>query len=116
LARASGIPARFYYGFYVPEKQVGNPVAHCWAEFYSTEEKKWYPIDASEADKNPEKKDYFFGNFDRNRVAFTCGRDIILTPRQKGEALNFLIHPYIEVDGIPLEKVETEYTFSECPD
>lgn len=33
---------------------------HCWAEFYLPET-GWIPIDASEAFKHSDKKDFFFG-------------------------------------------------------
>ena len=32
------------------------------------------------------------------------GRDLVLKPRQSGEPVNFLIYPYVEVDGKPLRK------------
>jgi len=35
-------------------------------------------VDASEAWKHPDKKDYFFGAHDDNRLQFTVGRDIRL--------------------------------------
>ena len=78
------------------------PGYHCWAEFYAGGE--WVPIDASEAWKNPARHEYYFGHLDAARVAFTMGRDLALTPRQQGEPLNYLIYPYVEVDGKPLPK------------
>jgi len=47
-------------GFPIPdngEGQVGG--YHCWADYY-VEGEGWYPIDISEADKAPEKRDYYF--------------------------------------------------------
>jgi len=73
---------------------------HCWAEFY-VRDLGWVPVDASEAAKDPKRRDYFFGAHDENRVEFTRGRDLTLTPKQKGEALNYFIYPYAEVDGRP---------------
>jgi transglutaminase-like putative cysteine protease len=103
LARSRGIPARFTIGFPIGKAQSGQvPGYHCWAEFYAGGE--WVPIDASEAWKNPARHDYYFGHLDAARVAFTMGRDLTLTPHQQGEPLNYLIYPYVEVDGKPLPK------------
>jgi len=49
------------------------------------------PVDASEASKNPAKRDYFFGAVDTVRVMFTYGRDIRLSSQQKGEPLKYFI-------------------------
>jgi transglutaminase-like putative cysteine protease len=103
LARSRGIPARFTIGFPIGKAKSGEiPGYHCWAEFYSGGE--WVPVDASEAWKNPARHAYYFGRLDAARVAFTMGRDLKLTPRQQGEPLNYLIYPYVEVDGKPLAK------------
>src|SRR5258707_8239461 len=89
MMRAAGIPARFEIGFPLPSDQHagGIPGYQCWAEFY-VERYGWVPVDASEAWKHPEKKDYFFGAHDDNRVQFTIGRDIRLDPAQQGEPIN----------------------------
>ena len=106
LARAVGIPAKFAIGFPIPlergEGEIGG--YHCWAEFYLAGY-GWVPVDASEAWKNPDKRDYFFGAHDENRVQFTVGRDIVLNPRQAGEPLNYFIYPYVEVNGKPFADV-----------
>jgi transglutaminase-like putative cysteine protease len=83
--RCSGIPARFEIGFPLPTgKTEGEfPGYHCWAEFY-LEDTGWVPVNVSGARKNPVKRDYFFGALDDNRVFFTYGRDIGLSPRPKG--------------------------------
>jgi transglutaminase-like putative cysteine protease len=103
LARSRGIPARFTIGFPIGKAKSGEvPGYHCWAEFYAGGE--WVPVDASEAWKNPARHDYYFGRLDAARVGFTMGRDLVMTPRQNGEPLNYLIYPYVEVDGKPLPK------------
>ena len=103
LARSRGIPARFTIGFPIGKaKSAEISGYHCWAEFYAGGE--WVPVDASEAWKNPARRDYYFGHLDAARVAFTMGRDLKLTPRQQSDPLNYLIYPYVEVDGKPLPK------------
>lgn len=112
FCRALGIPARFAIGFPLPEKRGEGEIGgyHCWAEFYLTGY-GWVPVDASEAWKQPEKRDYFFGGHDENRVQFTMGRDIILRPRQQGDPLNYFIYPYAEADGKPINTIERKFRF-----
>jgi transglutaminase-like putative cysteine protease len=114
VLRADGIPARFDIGFPLPEnKDKGDiPGYHCWAEFYAPKT-GWIPVDISEAWKAKEKQDYFFGSIDANRVQFSTGRDIMLSPKQDGPALNYFVYPYVEVDGKPYEKVDKEFSFAE---
>jgi transglutaminase-like putative cysteine protease len=112
MARASGIPARFEIGFPLPDDKTSGdiPGYHCWAEFY-LEGVGWVPIDASEAWKHPSKHDYFFGAHDVNRVFFTYGRDIRLSPEQKGDPLNYFIYPYAEANGQPVKDLQTHFSF-----
>lgn len=112
LARSIGIPARFFYGLALPkDKTEGDCIIHCWAEIYNKEAETWIPVDASEADKNPALKDYYFGTFDERRVTISMGRDITLEPAQEGDPLNFFIFPYAETDGNRHEHIKTRYTF-----
>jgi transglutaminase-like putative cysteine protease len=112
MMRSSGIPARFEIGFPLPEgKTEGDiPGYHCWAEFYLAGV-GWVPVDASEAWKNAAKRDYFFGAHDTNRVFFTYGRDIRLSPDQKGDPLNYFIYPYLETNGQPMKNLQTHFSF-----
>lgn len=92
MMRSKGIPARFEIGFPLPEGKNAGDISgyHRWPEFY-LEGVGWVPVDASEAWKNPARRDYVFGAHDTNRVFFTYGRDIRLSPEQKGEPLNYFI-------------------------
>jgi transglutaminase-like putative cysteine protease len=114
MLRADGIPARFDIGFPLPENKDKGEIAgyHCWAEFYS-HKIGWVPVDISEAWKAKEKEDYFFGSVDANRVQFSTGRDISLSPKQDGPALNYFVYPYVEVDGKPYDKIEKQFSFEE---
>jgi transglutaminase-like putative cysteine protease len=111
-ARAMGIPARFAIGLSLPAGNGAGKITgyHCWAEFYA-KGIGWVPIDASEAAKNPAKREYFFGAHDENRVELSKGRDVVLTPAQQGEPLNYFVNPYAEVDGKAWANIETSYTF-----
>ena len=111
MMRAAGIPARFEIGFPLPLDRHDGPIPgyHCWAEFY-VQPYGWIPVDASEAWKHPDQKDYFFGAHDDNRLQFTTGRDIRLEPPQQGAALNYFIYPYAELDGQPLA-LESSFSF-----
>jgi len=113
LARAEGIPVRFVIGFSIRPESSGTMTGyHCWAEFWA-EGVGWIPVDASEAAKSgdPERKRYLFGNLDPDRVELSRGRDLILTPRPKEGPVNFLIAPYVEVDGKAFSetKIRLEY-------
>ncbi len=106
LVRSLGIPAKFEIGFRIPEGMEEGKIEgyHCWAKFY-IKGKGWIPLDVSEAYKHPEKRDYFFGHIDENRVVITTGRDIRLDNSLRAQTLNFFIYPYMEVNGIQ-SKVE----------
>jgi transglutaminase-like putative cysteine protease len=111
-ARALGIPARFAIGFPLPADRGAGQIAgyHCWAEVYAREV-GWIPIDASEAAKNPTRREYFFGAHDENRVEFSIGRDLMLNPKQSGDPLNYFIYPYAEVDGKTLASVDKSFSY-----
>jgi transglutaminase-like putative cysteine protease len=113
MMRAAGIPARFEIGFPLPADQHDGAVPgyHCWAQFY-VEPYGWIPVDASEAWKHPDKKAYFFGAHDDNRLQFTVGRDILLDPAQQGDPLNYFIYPYAELDGKPFA-LESKFSFQD---
>ncbi len=101
LMHVQGIPVVFEMGF--PFKPDASDAVkggyHCWAKFFLPGI-GWTPVDISEADKDPTKTDYYFGAIDENRVLFSRGRDILLSPPQEGERLNFFgPDPYMELDG-----------------
>lgn len=112
MARAAGIPARFEIGFPLPLNTASSaiPGYHCWAEFW-VDGIGWIPIDASEAWQDPAKKNYFFGALDANRVMFSLGRDVELSPRPAAGSLNYFVYPYAEVDGKALTDLKHEFSF-----
>lgn len=114
LVRSLGIPAKFEVGFRIPDgKQEGKLNGyHCWAKFY-LKDKGWIPVDISEADKHPERKDYFFGHIDENRIHLTSGRDISLKYARDSQPLNFLVYPYAELDGKQFMDMNVEMSFKE---
>ena len=113
MARASGIPARFVMGFPLPEDRTKGeiPGYHCWAELF-VEGVGWLPLDSSEASRHPEKRAFFFGGLDANRVEFTRGRDLVLEPPAAGR-LNFFVYPRVEVDGVEHTAVTQNFWFAE---
>ncbi|HEY3930049.1 MAG TPA: transglutaminase-like domain-containing protein [Candidatus Koribacter sp.] len=114
MARSQHIPARFEIGFSLPAaKHSGEiPGYHCWAEFYDAQY-GWVPVDISEAWKDPAKKEYFFGAHDVNRVQFSMGRDLELAPKQAGDALNYFVYPYVEVNGKAFANVANRFSFED---
>jgi transglutaminase-like putative cysteine protease len=115
-ARAVGIPARFAIGFPLPADRGAGKIAgyHCWAEFYA-KGIGWVPVDASEAAKNPARREYFFGAHDENRVELSKGRDVVLMPRQQGAPLNYFVYPYVELDGGKYTSVDASYSYKDLP-
>jgi transglutaminase-like putative cysteine protease len=110
--RALKIPARFAIGFPLPADRGTGQISgyHCWAESY-IKGIGWVPVDASEAAKDPAKRQYFFGAHDENRVEFSIGRDLVLNPKQSGEPLNYFIYPYAEVDSKAFASVDKSFAY-----
>jgi transglutaminase-like putative cysteine protease len=116
MARSQNIPARFEIGFPLPADKHEAEVAgyHCWSDFW-IEGRGWIPVDISEAWKHPEKRDYFFGAHDANRVQFSMGRDLRLNPPQDGSPLNYFVYPYVEVEGKEYPNVSLAFSFADAP-
>lgn len=117
LARAARIPARFDIGFPLPSSRVKSgtiPGYHCWAEFH-VQGPGWVPVDISEAWLDPSKRAFYFGSLDADRVRFSTGRDIVLSPRQSGGPVNYFVYPYVEVDGKPYTSVVKHFSFRDLP-
>lgn len=113
LCRARGIPARFCLGVSLPRERRGTVAGyHCWAEFY-VPGGHWVPVDASEAWKNPEKREDYFGGLDADRVLLVRGRDLVLAPPQKGPPLSILKLGYAETAEGKEVPVETELTYED---
>ncbi|MFN8177522.1 MAG: transglutaminase domain-containing protein [bacterium] len=106
LERAEKVPALFEMGYPTLAAGEKDKVGgyHCWAWFYDDGAKGWVPVDISEADKHPEKTEFFYGHLDADRITFSRGRDVTL-PDMKGAPLNYLPSgAYVEVDGKPLDE------------
>ena len=114
MARSQGIPARFEIGFPLPPDKHSGEITgyHCWADFY-IDGKGWIPVDISEAWKHPENRDYFFGSHDVNRMQFSMGRDLKLSPTQNGKPLNYFVYPYVEVDGQEHGNISLAFSFAD---
>ena len=114
MARSQGIPARFEIGFPLPPDKHSAEIAgyHCWSDFFEPQH-GWVPVDISEAWKHQEKRDYFFGAHDVNRVQFTMGRDLRLSPAQDGPPLNYFVYPYVEVAGKEYPNVSLAVSFAD---
>jgi len=115
MARSQGIPARFEIGFSLPPDKHSGEIAgyHCWSDFY-VDGKGWIPVDISEAWKHQEKREYFFGSHDVDRIQFSMGRDLQLSPRQEGKPLNYFVYPYVEVNGEEYPNVSLAISFADA--
>ena len=97
-------------GFPIPKESSGKVKGyHCWADYY-VQGKGWYPVDISEADKAPIKKDYFFGTVDENRVEMMVGRDFELKGYEK-ELANLFIYPIMEINDIESSNYNKSFTY-----
>ncbi|MBT9569390.1 MAG: transglutaminase domain-containing protein [Thiobacillus sp.] len=116
LARASGIPAREFYGVRVDEsalfKTLGksedvSQAQHCRAEFFSSR-RGWVAVDPADVRKvvleeklalsDPKVialRKRLFGSWEMNWVGFNYARDFAL-PGRSGESLPYLMYPYAE--------------------
>ena len=114
MVRSQGIPARFEIGFPLPPDKHSGEITgyHCWSDFF-IDGRGWIPVDISEAWKHPEKRDYFFGSHDVNRVEFSMGRDLSLSPAQNGRPLNYFVYPYVEVDGQEYGNISLAFSFAD---
>lgn len=111
LARSIDIPARFSIGASIPSDrdEGGIDGYHCWAEFYA--EGKWWPVDISEGNKYTALATYYFGRHPANRIEFSQGRDLKVSPGPKGGPINFMAYPIMEIDGEPAFP-ETIFSFT----
>jgi len=144
LARASGIPTRLEYGsLFKPSLDGKDQDAsyHCWPESWFPGI-GWVPndvavadiyhgaiaLDANNKDKvvlttaagysGPDEKlvDYYFGNLDSRRVAWTQGRDLQLDPPQGAGPVNAIAKGYVEVDGQEFTGFTRKMTYREVKD
>jgi len=103
LCRSVGIPARLVLGQAFEPPPPGEEACdlcgyHCWAEFFAPG-LGWLPADASCACKYG--KEHLFGDLEMNHVAWSVGRDILLSPPQRGARVLFFAGPYAEAGGRP---------------
>ena len=76
--------------------------------------KGWIPVDISEAWKHQERRDYFYGSHDVNRIQFSIGRDLRLNLLQDGKPLSYFVYPYVEVDGQEYPNVSLAFSFGDA--
>ena len=69
-----------------------------------------YPVDISEADKDPSKNDYFFGTVCNSRVEMMVGRDFKLEEYGK-DKVNIFIYPLLEINDKKSENFTKKFSY-----
>jgi hypothetical protein len=97
LLRAAQVPARPRDGFALPPDEQAGTVAgtHGWAEWWDPD-LGWTPADPCLAGRDPERRDFFLGALDADRVGISLGGASVL--------------PEAEIDGVPV-RVSTVVRF-----
>lgn len=101
ILRCCGVACEFEIGAAFPAGMSGGDITHfkcgyhCWTRFF-VPELGWVPADVSEASRHPDKREYFFGAIDADRVMLSRGRDIQMVPASEGGLENFFTEPRIE--------------------
>ncbi len=101
ILRCCGVACEFEIGTAFPADMTGGDITnykcgyHCWVRFF-VPGLGWVPADVSEASRHPEKRDYFFGAIDEDRVMLSRGRDIAMVPASQGGFENFFTEPRLE--------------------
>ena len=112
LARTMDVPSRFHMGFPIPSGSEGVVGGyHCWADYY-VEGEGWYPVDISEADKDPSKIDYYFGTVSDSRVEMMVGRDFKLFGYDGG-VMNLFVYPVLEINDKKSKNFKKSFTYKE---
>lgn len=114
MSRSVGVPAREVLGTRISKEGDITGAYHCRAEFYLPGY-GWVPVDPSDVlklrweqklklddPKTVEVRRYLFGAQSETYIDFGTGRDVTLSPEQKGEKLNYFMYPYAEIDGKPM--------------
>lgn len=101
ILRCCGVACEFEIGAAFPSNMAGGDITHykcgyhCWVRFF-VPDFGWVPADVSEASRHPEKREYFFGAIDEDRVMLSRGRDIVMVPPSLGAPENFFTEPRLE--------------------
>jgi hypothetical protein len=103
------LPARIEFGFVIPDKSEGEITSHrAWAWYCGD---RWNGVDLFEARENPERANYAFGHLSQDRVTFSQGKNLELTPAPAAGKVGFLIYPYVEVGDKPYRRMVNQFTF-----
>jgi len=112
--RSLEIPSRLVAGVTIPIGKKGEiSVYHSWSEFFDLD-LGWLPVDITNAIKEKDYRESYFGGLDSNRIEFSIGRDIIL-PKSKSVPVNFAIYPHVEIDGKIHKDIKYSISYQEIP-
>jgi len=113
-ARSLEIPSRLVAGITIPIGNKGEiSVYHTWSEFFDLD-LGWLPVDITNAIKEKDYRESYFGGLDSNRIEFSIGRDIVF-PKSKAGPVNFAIYPHVEIDGKVHKDIKYSISYQEIP-
>jgi transglutaminase-like putative cysteine protease len=117
ILRARGIAARMSFGLEIPEGQDRGTIEneHCWLDAWLPAV-GWFALDPFKADREPQRRDHFFGRQPADRVTLTIGRDLVLGEGHQGPPLSHFSRPYVELAGEPYTEVTTRIRFESLTD
>ena len=134
LTRAAGVPARDVYGIRVADSSRGykslgkggdiSKAQHCRAEFFAKGH-GWIAVDPADVRKvileesgglpiNDPKvvaiRDYLFGNWEMNWMAYNYDHDLLLPGSQLGDAgkIGYLMYPQAEIKGNRVDSLDPD--------
>jgi len=99
LTRGLALPTKVKVGYVLPQdiSQAWRELTalRSWVEIY-TDSFGWVPVDPTSGDTRPERRGFYMGHLDADRVVLSTGTSITLSPPQSGAALPYFARPYLE--------------------
>jgi len=114
LTRQLKLPTKVKVGYVLPQATSSTwrrlEAVRAWVEVY-TDSFGWVPVDPASGDARPERRRFFVGHLDPDRVVFSTGTRVMLSPAQAGPPLEHFALPYVEAEGRALSPTKLSLEF-----